>query len=788
MKHHVFISYVHRDDKYAAQIEQFLKGKRFRCWRDHYISLGADFAQVIERAIADCQVVLDVITPGADPSEWLLREIGMAQERRVPVLPVVIDRRGLPKRLQPALERLNWFEMKTEGDACTSAKLDELAAELRAMGVGSLTYEIDQVVDGESLEGALPALQGSDFDRIATLADLTAQHFRGTPGGSYPTVHGLRHTNGVLRLLGSILPEEVRSSRNACFALAAAACLHDWGRLTRECPPSAADATAGQKEQVGREEICCLPRSEHHRRSRQNVLDLAAELRFDVREVNAVAAVTYYHNFRTNPQELLRQPETANLAAFFRIANACDMGPMRAPALYCWAHKEEIWGDQLLRDLWSPGATGQQNSQDAATEASLSAATFWLQNLMVKDVRVCHEERTIVIAGRIPYGLDFIPRQIVVNLERLLVGLLPLIGEWHAGFDGEELPEDETAMDLGNTVLLGARMYADPGAVLRSSSDIADYFVRSVLALGDRHDAGADAGEVLKTLKALSANLARERPELHLLHSLQARFEERLDLAHPEASLGKIREEFQGLAHSRRLYPVKDGNEYHGAFGAIAAGAFEKLREIMRAGPKPWPGDPDLTCLVFGQSGPVSAFIEYCALAGKRVTVLTPLMRPVGDGPVSQAREKLKDRVGVTVEVIPDAAMAHVLRTRCDLALMGCEALLENGDVANSLGALVFAQVVKKNGGKLWVLTERAKKCPDEKRQCSPWHTPDVKPGELPVSAFMHEPAASAAARKLTTEYPRSEIVPACLIDCIITEPEPPGDRQEQTGQAPEVR
>jgi len=104
---------------------------------------------------------------------------------------------------------------------------------------------------------------------------------------------------------------------------------------------------------------------------------------------------------------------------------------------------------------------------------------------------------------------------------------------------------------------------------------------------------------------------------------------------------------------------------------------------------------------------------------------------------------------------------------------MGCEVWIGRAQelVASSLGCLTFAHIVKGCGKPLWVLAEEAKRLtPGEPP--SPYQQPDRERlvGDMPVSAYIHEAEASRHVLDSGAIYPRSETLPAKLVEAVVSE------------------
>jgi len=517
---------------------------------------------------------------------------------------------------------------------------------------------------------------------LRSLSEMTRRHFRGTPGEGWWGVHGLRHTNGIIANLVPILSDRQREDSHAAFCLVAAACLHDLGLIQRR--------TVGAEAETREGSVRPTDIRTHHRLSEQAALRLGGEVGLSQHEAGAAARVSYYHNASTNPQEVARDPDLAELAGAFRLANACDLGPFRAPSWFWEDNRTRLW-QQQLEPSWEVGA-----------------AAFWLKNLLISRIDMDRQRREIVIRGGAPLPeLMFVPQQVSRDVARSAAQLAPFVGVWHVAFEAADESVCAAGLAIEDIVWLGAHMYADPQAILRSSSDIADYFVNAVVAVTSHvSDSDAHCDKAFRTLQSLSEHLTRQRPELHALHALRFQFEAVAGPCRtPAQALAALGGHFAELKQRRTHRGAKP--ETRGTLQEIALRTFESATRLpdLRA-------TESFTLFAFGHSGPVAHFIQYCTSVGHTVKVYTPVMRPVGEGPTLKVVEGLAALAdqGVEVEVVPDAAIPHILKRGaphrratarpaearkgpegCDLVLMGCEALVTDATghltrVANSLG------------------------------------------------------------------------------------------------------
>lgn len=780
MRHHVFISYSHNDVSIAERVERELRRRGFLCWRDPQLRCGPQFPKRLAQEIADSQAVLVLVSEASAGSTWVRKELRLARKKRIPILPALIANcKRVPPRMRKQLGEAKHLEL---GDASSDAQIRQLVDELRRLGVGSLTDLQDTELDQSRLLRALPVLQDSPdaTDRLRALSRITSERFAGTPGNGLWSVHGLRHTNATLHLLGQLLPAPLRETDpHACFCLAAAACLHDTGLVVRDVDPPELALTPAQDYKSGAVgQVVAVRRADHHHRCLDLIYRAAGEAQLSGAETSLIADLCRYHNWATNVQEQADRPHRcAELISLFRIANACDLGPLRAPP-----HFWSIFHKQILEEANANGA-GTHAPQGKTTDAA-AVARFWFCNLLTKSVDIDPQGRKIVITVAVPaHEYDFLARHAFDGLGRAIAQLAPFAGPWSVT---TKITEDETwptGFSIDAMIRFGAQAVCDPEAVVWSSGDIWNYFVQAACALlapsSHRSSTSASGSGATSALEAslavldeLARTLPRSRPELHALQDLSQNFRH----AKANGAMAVYRAMCQ-LREQRRLYPADPDKS---AFSKIAASAYAMLEAQA--------SNKDVFRLfLFGYSGPVADFVRYCVYRGKRVEIVTPLMRPVGEGPKLQIVERFRDHEGITVRVIPDAAIPFVLQSacagggedlRCDVVMMGCEAIIEppgssgtgpRPDVASSLGCLAIAHLAHASKVPLWVLTESAKASVDPEVSC--WvEGAKTEVSKVPVQAFLHEVAAAQAASKQQTCLPRSEVIPGELIDAIITE------------------
>jgi hypothetical protein len=91
----VFISFSHRrDGEYVQRLAAFLTEAGVPAWFDQKIPTGDRWATVIRDHIDTCAALIVVMTPEAEKSDWVSREIEHAEKKGKPILPLLL--RGKP--------------------------------------------------------------------------------------------------------------------------------------------------------------------------------------------------------------------------------------------------------------------------------------------------------------------------------------------------------------------------------------------------------------------------------------------------------------------------------------------------------------------------------------------------------------------------------------------------------------------------------------------------------------------------------------------------------------------
>lgn len=93
---HIFISYSHLDSRYAQSLAEELTRRGFSVWIDYDINYGDRWFATITEAIRRSSCVVVIMTPDAEQSEWVEKEILFAQREKKPIFPLLLKGSGFP--------------------------------------------------------------------------------------------------------------------------------------------------------------------------------------------------------------------------------------------------------------------------------------------------------------------------------------------------------------------------------------------------------------------------------------------------------------------------------------------------------------------------------------------------------------------------------------------------------------------------------------------------------------------------------------------------------------------
>ncbi len=177
MGQHVFISYTHEDEAFAASLTRQLQLAGFAVWTgSERPRAGADWCPAINLAIRDAFALVVVITPAAKASEYVAYEWAYALGADVEIIPVVLR----PASLHPQLALLPALDFTDTARLPWDTLLNRLrAGEQRRRGSGvAVSHDAPAVVrraveslDSHSQEERRQAVNTLDHNNHAAAAD-----------------------------------------------------------------------------------------------------------------------------------------------------------------------------------------------------------------------------------------------------------------------------------------------------------------------------------------------------------------------------------------------------------------------------------------------------------------------------------------------------------------------------------------------------------------------------------------------------------------------------------------
>jgi len=86
----IFISYSHKDSRYAHALTEALKRSGLSVWKDDEIDYGAQWSRVIEEHLDGCSAFIIILTPDSRRSAWVQNELNRAQRKEKPIFPLLL--------------------------------------------------------------------------------------------------------------------------------------------------------------------------------------------------------------------------------------------------------------------------------------------------------------------------------------------------------------------------------------------------------------------------------------------------------------------------------------------------------------------------------------------------------------------------------------------------------------------------------------------------------------------------------------------------------------------------
>jgi hypothetical protein len=92
---HVFVSYSRQDREYVRRLVAHLRAAGLDVWVDDEIHHGDKWLAVVTSMIDRCAAFIVVMSPAADQSDWVRRELTRAQGEKKPIFPILLEGKPL---------------------------------------------------------------------------------------------------------------------------------------------------------------------------------------------------------------------------------------------------------------------------------------------------------------------------------------------------------------------------------------------------------------------------------------------------------------------------------------------------------------------------------------------------------------------------------------------------------------------------------------------------------------------------------------------------------------------
>jgi hypothetical protein len=88
---HIFISYSHKDTKYAHGLANNLQNIGFEIWIDERLDYGSQWPLEIQKQLDSCDAFIIILTPRSFASEWVQSELQRAKRKLKPIFPLLLE-------------------------------------------------------------------------------------------------------------------------------------------------------------------------------------------------------------------------------------------------------------------------------------------------------------------------------------------------------------------------------------------------------------------------------------------------------------------------------------------------------------------------------------------------------------------------------------------------------------------------------------------------------------------------------------------------------------------------
>ena len=125
----IFLSYSRKDTEIMQKVRDYLRAHDVSVWTDEGIEPGtSDWTRALESNIQRCRGMVVILSPDANASEWVRKEISRARTLGRAVIPL-LARGSLANAVPLSLENYQLIDLRTEFD-----KIQDLLADLERRG------------------------------------------------------------------------------------------------------------------------------------------------------------------------------------------------------------------------------------------------------------------------------------------------------------------------------------------------------------------------------------------------------------------------------------------------------------------------------------------------------------------------------------------------------------------------------------------------------------------------------------------------------------------------------
>lgn len=212
---HVFISYSRRDTDAMQHIVARLREQGVSVWVDNEkLVPGTPIWEIeIEKAINEAYAVVVVLSPDAKNSEWVLREVAMADQSRKRVFPVLVagsKEASIPLRL---ITRQYVDFRKTE-----EIKLRELKTAISAY-LAELTLTTQDEKEADNIAAQIPAQEHATVTKVETghQPEVEATRLTEQKLPQIITVHSFKGGTGKTNIVANIATLLAVAGKRVCI-------------------------------------------------------------------------------------------------------------------------------------------------------------------------------------------------------------------------------------------------------------------------------------------------------------------------------------------------------------------------------------------------------------------------------------------------------------------------------------------------------------------------------------------------------------------------------------------